>query len=90
MLSCTVNKYFSIVETKVKGCDLKRIDRYREGEVELLHSYYSQKINTSLNTGSIFTKIYLPKSKPFVVHNLSRPPDKIEFVNCIDHKIVRY
>ena len=29
---------------------------------------------------SIFTEIYLPKSKPFIV----RPPDKINYVNCID------
>ena len=37
-----------------------------------------------LNTESVFTKIYPPKSKPFIVGILYIPPDKIDFVNCID------
>ena len=37
-----------------------------------------------LNKESIFTEIYLPKSKPFIVDILYRHPGKIDFVNHID------
>ena len=33
---------------------------------------------------SIFTEIYPPKSKSFIIGILYRPPDKIDFVYCID------
>ena len=95
MPSYKVNKCFFISETKLDGsflsnevviesCDLIRIDRSRKGGGAagfIKHSMaYSHKTNTSLNTGSIFTMICLPKSKP-LVHILCRPPDKIDFVN---------
>ena len=37
-----------------------------------------------LKTENIFTEIYLPKSKSFIVGILYRPADKINFINCID------
>ena len=36
-----------------------------------------------LNAESVFTEKYLPKLKPIIVGILYRPPDKIDFVNCI-------
>ena len=43
-----------------------------------------------LNTESIFTEIYLPKSKPFIVGILHRSPDKFYFVNCIEQIFREY
>ena len=42
---------------------------------------YSQKTTMRLNTEIIFTEIFLPKSKPFIVSILYKPQDKIDFVN---------
>ena len=37
------------------------------------------------NTESIFTKMHLLKSKPLIVGILySSPPDKIDYVNCME------
>ena len=36
------------------------------------------------NMGSIFTEIYLPKSKPFILDILYRLPYKTDFANYID------
>ena len=41
---------------------------------------YSHKTNMFLNTESIFTESYLPKSQPVRVGILSRTPDKINFL----------
>ena len=37
-----------------------------------------------INTESIFIEIFLPKSKPFLIGILYRPPDKYDFANCIE------
>ena len=58
-------------EAAVEGYNLIRLDCSRkEGEVACFtkHSVVSsQKTNMRLNTERIFTELYLPKSKPFVV-----------------------
>ena len=33
---------------------------------------------------SIFIEIFLPKSKPVLIDILYRPPDKYDFVNCLE------
>ena len=58
-------------EAAVEGYNLRRLDCSRKGgEVACFtkHSLVSnQKTNMHLNTERIFTELYLPKSKPFVV-----------------------
>ena len=36
-------------------------------------------------TESIFIEIFLPKSKPVLTGTLYKPPDKDDFVNCLEH-----
>ena len=68
--------------------DFVRLDRSRKrGGVAcfIKHSVaYSYKPNMCLNTEIIFTEIYLPKSKPFLVVILYGLPDKIDIANRID------
>ena len=45
---------------------------------------YNRKPNFCINTESIFIKIFLPKSKPVLTGILYRPPDKYDFVNCLE------
>ena len=45
---------------------------------------YNQKPNFCINTGSIFIEIFLTKSKPVLIGGLYRPPDKYDFVNCLE------
>ena len=45
---------------------------------------YNRKPNFCINTESIFIEIFLPKSKPVLIGILYRPPDKYDFVNCLE------
>ena len=45
---------------------------------------YNWKPNFCINTESIFIEIFLPKSKPVLIGILYRPPDKYDFVNCLE------
>ena len=42
------------------------------------------KSNFCINTDSIFIEIFLPKSKPVLIGILYRPPNKYDFVNCLE------
>ena len=46
--------------------------------------WYNRKPNFWINTESIFIKIFLPKFKPVLTGILYRPPDKCDFVNCLE------
>ena len=74
--------------------NLIKIDCSRKGSgvaCFIQHSVaYSHKTNMRLNTESIFTEIYLPKPKPFIVSILYRPPDKVDCVNCIEQILREY
>ena len=74
-------------EPKIEGYDPTRSDRSRRGGVACFVknsiSYY-RKPNFCINTESIFIKIFPPKSKPVLTGFLYRPPDKYNFVNCIE------
>ena len=75
-------------EFAIHDYNLIKIDCSRKGSgvaCFIQHSVaYSHKTNMRLNTESIFTEIYLPKPKPFIVSILYRPPDKVDCVNCIE------
>ena len=45
------------------------------------------RLTCVLNTESGFTEKYLLKLKPFILGILCRPPNKIDFVNCIGQTI---
>ena len=65
-------------EAAVVGYNLIRLDCSRKGggvACFTKHSVvFSQKTKMRLNTERIFTEPYLPKSKPFVVGTLYKPP----------------
>ena len=65
-------------EAEIEGYNLIRLDCSRKGAGVACFTKYSvvssQKTNMRLNTGRIFTELYLPKSKPFVVGILYKPP----------------
>ena len=42
----------------------------------------------NLDTKSISKEIYLPKSKPFMIGILYRPPDKIDIVTCLHQNFI--
>ena len=79
-----IDESFLNSEIVIVGYDLIRLDRARKGGSVccfIEHSVaYSCKPNMCINTGSTFTKIYLPKLKPFIEDRLCRPPDKIDLI----------
>ena len=81
-------------QVATEGYDLIGKDCFRKGSGVasfIKHSIaYSHKNNMRLNRESIFTEIYTPKSKPFIVTILYSPSDKINFVNCIDQIFSEY
>ena len=75
-------------ELEIEGYDLVRSDRSRRGGgvacfVENSISY-NRKPNFCINTESVFIEIFLPKSKPVLSGILYRPPDKYDFLNCLE------
>ena len=78
-------------EPKTEGYDLVRSCRSRRGEgvacfVKNSISY-NRKPNFCINTESIFIEIFLPKSKQVLIGILCRPPDKYDFVNCLERTL---
>ena len=78
-------------EIVIESYDLISLDRSRKGDgVACFTKYfvaYSYKAKMFLNTESIFTEIYLKKSKPFIVGILYRPPEKSTLlINSMDSK----
>ena len=77
------------IELETQGYDLVRSDRSRRGggvACFVKNSIsYNRKPNFCINTESIFIEIFLPKSKPVLIGILYRPPDKYDFVNCLEH-----
>ena len=75
-------------ELEIEGYDLVRSDRSRRGGVVACFFKnsisHNQKSSFCINTESIFIKIFLPKSKPVLIGILYRPPDKYDFVNCLE------
>ena len=75
-------------ELKTEGYDLVRSYRSRRGggvACFVKNSIsYNRKPNFCINTESIFIEIFLPKSKPVLIGILYRPPDKYDFVNCLE------
>ena len=75
-------------ELEIEGYDLVRSDRSRRGggvACFVKNSIsYNRKPNFCINTESIFIEIFLPKSKPVLIGILYRPPDKYDFVNCLE------
>ena len=75
-------------ELEIEGYDLVRSDRSRRrgGVACFVENSIScnRKSNFCINTESIFIDIFLPKSKPVLIGILYRPPDKYDFVNCVE------
>ena len=74
-------------ELEIEGFDLVRSGRSRRGGgvacfVKNYISYNRKPI--FCNTESIFIEIFLLKSKPVLIGILYRPPDKYEFINCLE------
>ena len=75
-------------ELEIEGYDLIRSDRSRieEGVACIVgnSSSYSRKPNFCINKESIFKEIFLPISKPVLIGILYSPPDKYNFVSCLE------
>ena len=75
-------------ELEIERYDLVRFDLSRRGGVVacFVKNYisYNRKPNFCINTESIFIEIFLTKSKPVLIGILYRPPDKYDFVNCLE------
>ena len=75
-------------ELEVNGYDLIRLDRLRRGDGVACYIKssiaYSYKDSFCSNTGSIFTNIFLPKSKPTLLGILYKSPNKSDFVKHIN------
>ena len=76
-------------ELEIEGYDLIRSDRSRKrGGIACFVKNsisYNRKPNFCINTESIFIEILLPRSKPVLIGIFYRPPDKYDFVNCLEH-----
>ena len=75
-------------DLEIEGYDLVRSDQSWRGGVACFVKNsisYNQKTNFGINTESIFIEIFLPRSKPVLTGILYRPPDKCDFVNCLEH-----
>ena len=75
-------------ELEIEWHDLVRSDWSRKGGgvacfVENSISY-NRKPNFCINIETIFTEIFPPKCKPVLIEVLYRPPDKHDFVNCLE------
>ena len=74
-------------ELEFHGYDLVRLDRSRRGGGAACYIkssiVYSYKDSFCSNTESIFTDIFLPKSKPILLGILHRQPDKSDFINNV-------
>ena len=75
-------------ELEIEGYDLviPELSRRRGGVACFVKNSisYNRKPNFCINTESIFIEIFLPKSKPVLIGILYRPPDKCDFVNCLE------
>ena len=75
-------------ELKIERYNLVRSDRSRRvgGVASFVKNSIScnRKPNFCINTESIFIEIFLAKSKPVLIGILYRPPDKYDFVNCLE------
>ena len=75
-------------DLEIEGYDLVRSDQSQRGggvACFVKNSIsYNQKPNFCINTERIFIEIFLPKSKPVLIGILYRPPDKYDFVNCLE------
>ena len=73
---------------EIEGYDLVRSDWSRRGggvACFVKNSIsYNWETNFCTNTESIFIEIFLPTSKPVLIGILHRPPDKYDFVNCLE------
>ena len=71
-------------EADVQSYDVIRLDRSKRGGGVACYIRkslsYNYKSNFCPNTESIFTDIFLAKSKPVLVGMLYRPPDKPRFI----------
>ena len=78
-----------ISDLEIKRYDLLRFDRCRRrgGVVCLIKTLFhiiNRKPNFCINTECISIEIFLPKSEPFLIGVLYRPPDKYDFVTCLE------
>ena len=75
-------------EIDIEGYDLLRLDRSRRGGGVACYVKkslaYNYRDNFCKNTESIFSDIFLPKTKPIVIGILYRPPDKNDFVKNLE------
>ena len=75
-------------ELEIEGYDLVRSDRSRRGDGVACFVknsvLYNRKPDFCINAESVFIEIFLSKSKPVLIGILYRPPDKCDFVNCLD------
>ena len=76
-------------ELEFDGYDLVRLDRSRRGGGAACYIkssiVYSYKDSFCSNTESIFTDIFLPKSKPILLGILHKQPDKSDFIKHINN-----
>ena len=78
-------------EIIIEGYALIRLDKGEVVAYYIKHSVaYSYKANIYLNIESIFTEIYLPKFKPFILGIRYRPPKKIDFVYGRDQTLNQF
>ena len=79
-------------EADVKGYDVIRMDRSKRGGGAACYIRkslsYNYKSDFCPNTESIFTDIFLAKSKPILVCMWYRPPDKPGFTECLDQSLI--
>ena len=75
-------------EIQIEGYNLVRYDQSQRGGgvACFVKNYilYNRKSNFCINTENILIEIFLPKSKPVLIGILYRPPDKYDFVNCLE------
>ena len=75
-------------DLEIEGYDLVRSDRSRRAEgvacFDKNYILYNRKPNFCINAKSIFIEILLHKSKLVIIGVLCRPPDKYDFVNCLE------
>ena len=78
----------------IKDFDLIKLDWFRK---KCVFAYfinnsaaYTYKAKIFLNAETIIIKVYLPKTEPFIAGIIYRPPDKVDFVNCLDQIISQF
>ena len=77
-----------------KDFDLIKLDSFRKKGVFAYFinnsAAYTYKAKIFLNAETIIIKVYLPKTEPFIAGIIYRPPDKVDFVNCLDQIISQF